>query len=1692
MVSPKRFVVSIISLIALMWGILPQVAFASKSDYYDFGPYYNQPQVLGFSFSSLENLPVPKIPDSLVLQKATGFTSGSFFYPFDRIAENVQLTFTFDPSKKEELRLDIAQERLVEAKTLQDAGKTEAATQAFNDYNQTLQDVSRKIVNADRVEEVVSAQAVITQSMALNSSPVWAEEWNSVTNMARKALDGAAETRGDPAIPEDLSADIQKLKEEGLISEEESNKLYSLKSRGEVREELDKLSTSGQFPASELIKLDTAIAKNYPDVQKEMAANFQVAELRTYQTRPQPSEAVLAEIRKWQDGSSVPPPNDIKPYLWYNRAQDLAGQVDLTNFSPDQQQDVGKLYPKAVSDNPTYVPLPSPSPSPSPSPVADASPTPTPTPAPTNPYLSGTGGALPGQPTYFLKRWGENLATTFTFDPAEKARLKLEQAERRLSEAEAISSDDKKSAEYQDTIKSYAQAMVDATSIATKDMAGRLENAAARHEAMLEKGLLPAPKDPKLITAAIKATEDALDKSADVLGRPALPSALADRLDDLKAQGLILPEEANDLVGSSSRKEVREKIRKLIELGSFPLADAKKMDEAQMLTTPSDYNQLVEVKKVEELQNLRAVQSEFAQTPALKAQAANLDQKKTALVNSIDLSGIKQEDLGGRQDLIQAYQQLTATASARPVNSGQFEGLPENEIGDYEKYKCEGYGQYYSFAVEKCVAYEPGQGFRDDAHPVCPVGYNWSWETQSCQTAGIKNPYSGQKPSTGSCPEGSTFKNSEGCAWDKNGKSVYDAGQYRCSGRQYYSFEQKKCVDAPKAGESYPKDAAPNCKEDGSYWSWSEGKCLKTEEPSTQEARDISIPKPVFVTPDNPFYFLKTAGEAVRLAVSFSPEAKQQTRIAQARERLAEGYSALEKGNKEDFKEALSAYTAKMQDIYNDASKSSWSEKARKTIGEKLAEEVVDQNLILQKIEVVATSDQAAALSAASSSIILGADKAADLSEEPPLPDDLKTKIKDLPVEMISEEDKKKLLEVDSRVEARMKLGELASKGGVTAADMAFLNDDFNNADLGAKIKIGELRKLEEIVSTLDQKEKTLERVEKNEGIAGKLNEFQKNFEPGKEIPSDIRPYVRLGRINEVAQTIRPDIVNLEEFQNRKDLVLAVATLQEEFRPTQQARDRVEAYRRSNPGAALPPELARVEALSFSLGVRNQAGPCFLPTPPFSPNTPCPPPGAAIPITSYLKFTTLYSPVDSGSGGPYGSVTPSTDKDGKPLVYGQGPKAESAGVCPGGFHWMYDNGGWCMSNGGSYGSSNAGGVYTPSGPQTSGYTPYSPYYTAPGAPPYGTPYQGGGGYSYSAPSYYGSAPTNYTTNPPSGTVPGSGPAPISPGKCPSGFHWMSDSGGWCMADGGTYAPSGSYPGGNNNYYSPNLTQSSCGPGYYWDGRGCIRTSPTDTPSSSYQSGCTPGYYWNGSKCVAGGYEGSGWSDSAARSQSWCQPPSNGCGSNSYWDYGSCYCRSSSTYSGGSGPSPSNQCQGLSCGGGAWLDYSTCSCKYSGGSGTTPTGSPITCYPPSAGCPGGWYDYGTCSCKSSGSTTSSGSSGGCANVSASSCGAGWYFDSSACTCRQSSTSGGGSTTPTSGGGSSGGSCPSGYHWMDNSWCMSDSAAPQSGPSTASTPTSTTTTTSSEPAPQPSSTTTTTSEPAPAAPPPSSEPAPAPSP
>ena len=549
--------------------ISPQTSLAfPRSSYYDFGPYYNnQQQILGVTLSSLENLPILQIQQEALIPKALGILPGNPLRPFEAFIENVQLAFTLDPIKKEELRLDFASERLSEAKTLLDQGKHDLATVAIENYSDTMATISENIEDlttknvpgADslvaKVETMAASQSVAAMALTLSSPPVVSQAWNQVVDAAEKSIDAAADASNKPPIPDELSASLQELKDQGLITPEESNKLYSLDSRVKVREELDMLATSGQFPIAEIAKLDEAVAVAFPDAYKQTVDILQFAELRIYQTESHPPDEALVTLRRWQEGpGNVPPPEEIRQYLYYTRAQELAREIDLTKFASNQQGEVARFYPQAVLTNPTFVeppPVSLPTPTISPSDqttstkTEESTPTPFPTPKPASadPYLTTYQGSLPGNPVYFLKQLREIVSFETTFDAARRAEIRLRYAQERLREASALSQDPKKEALYIDTLKRYKDSIVSASdqierftgpAQRQKDLARNLEFEAARHNIIFEKGLLPAPKKTVIIGDVIMETEDAMDIAADILHRPPLPEAVINLLQYLK------------------------------------------------------------------------------------------------------------------------------------------------------------------------------------------------------------------------------------------------------------------------------------------------------------------------------------------------------------------------------------------------------------------------------------------------------------------------------------------------------------------------------------------------------------------------------------------------------------------------------------------------------------------------------------------------------------------------------------------------------------------------------------------------------------------------------------------------------------------------------------------------------------------------------------------------------------------------------------------------------------------------------------------------------------------------------------------------------------------------------------------------------------------------------------------------------
>ncbi|MDP3724507.1 MAG: DUF5667 domain-containing protein, partial [bacterium] len=950
---------AILASISLLVAATPVGALVTNGSYYDWGPYYQSQQVLGLSFSSLEHLPTPTLPAEVSIPPATGIFPGNPLSPFEHFIENTQLTFTFDPVAKEELRLSIAEERLSEAKTLTDQGQHQYAAEAAVAYRQTMRTVSENLqtlatTNPDAaatlstvVENAAVAHAVVAESIVLASPPAVAETWTDIVSGTEKALDAVADATGQPAVPDDLSVSIQALKDQGLLTTEESEKIYGFGSRADVRDELERLATSGRFPVAEVANLDTAVATRYPDFHDQTMNVLQFAELRTYQTLPPPTDEARKSIEEWQnrENKDLPPPPEIRPYIYSLRADELAKTVDLTPFTPEQQSEVVEFLPEAAAENPT-APLPTPKPSPSPQPAADQplagtpaptpqpaadrpldeapspspvpSPEPTPTPAPPSvtPYITEYKGVLPGDPFYFFKQVGEQVQTATAFDPARRAELHMQHAEERLREATALVGDEARAAVYQQTLERYSDMMHNAADTMKslgdehadkKELARDFEVEASRHNIVFEKGLLPVPtENTQIFAEAVQATEDAMDVCADALERAPLPPALTDRLQDLKAQGLVLAEEVDAITQAGTREEVREKIRELVELGTFPPGDAKKMDESQAVFAPQDYNQLVEVRKVEELNRLREVQTKFAQTATLRATKAGYETQLQTLTQTVDTSIIRPEDLAGREDLVRVYEAIAATASARPLNGGQFgpEATPgatpappvispadvvlnecpigalfQSEVGcvwedngrrvdDFEQYRCEKPGLYWSFGAKACVAVTanaPSEDFR----PACPAGITWVWSSAACQIPSVGDPFPVPPPEptpssdkerekrAKACPSGSTYQPPRGCVWSDTDNPVYDPDQYRCTKGTYYSFGQKDCVPNPEPGSPLPDDARPTCTEDGTIFRWELGKCAPEPKPYVPTGVSfLSVPQPTIVIPDNPFYFL--------------------------------------------------------------------------------------------------------------------------------------------------------------------------------------------------------------------------------------------------------------------------------------------------------------------------------------------------------------------------------------------------------------------------------------------------------------------------------------------------------------------------------------------------------------------------------------------------------------------------------------------------------------------------------------------------------------------------------------------------------------------------------------------------------------------------------------------------------------------
>ncbi len=248
------------------------------------------------------------------------------FHFIKTLQENVQLTFTFDSKKKDEMRLSIAGERLDEAQKMVAGGKLSGYDGAANSYRQNmlavaadLENLKNKNQNIDDLVKTVELETAKHNVVLENVQASVPDEAKAGLAKAIEAsevnIDKVADLTNKPAVPPDVVTRITALKAQGLLTEEEAAKLINSKTRTEARGELRKYVNEGVIPTSDFIRMNENVKAYFPQ------DFYQIHEVKRFYTmkkleQDKPDDATLGRIQEfaktYKAGEIVPP--DIRKY----------------------------------------------------------------------------------------------------------------------------------------------------------------------------------------------------------------------------------------------------------------------------------------------------------------------------------------------------------------------------------------------------------------------------------------------------------------------------------------------------------------------------------------------------------------------------------------------------------------------------------------------------------------------------------------------------------------------------------------------------------------------------------------------------------------------------------------------------------------------------------------------------------------------------------------------------------------------------------------------------------------------------------------------------------------------------------------------------------------------------------------------------------------------------------------------------------------------------------------------------------------------------------------------------------------------------------------------------------------------------------------------------------------------------------
>jgi len=344
---------------------------------------------------------------------------------------------------------------------------------------------------------------------------------------------------------------------------------------------------------------------------------------------------------------------------------------------------------------------------------------------------------------------------------------------------------------------------------------------------------------------------------------------------------------------------------------------------------------------------------------------------------------------------------------------------------------------------------------------------------------------------------------------------------------------------------------------------------------ATQAEASLYTPK---ITPDNPFYFAKTAFESLQLAVTFDEKTRIKMKLSFAERRLAESKAMIEKGEISKGTKLLEQYEKLLEAATQNFKKIDEKGEGVEDMAKLVEKTTAVHTSVLENISLKIPEKGKAIVNKAILASQTGMDRAADALNEPAIPIDLLTRLNALRGQgIITQEEAATFTQAKSREEARKIFTNFVQQGTVPEADFKrfdtgqakYFQNDFDKAV--------EIRKFNELVKFENQKP--------DEETKKQLEKFAATFKPGDTVPPELRKdWAATIRLEEVQKTIRPDYINPASFKQEERRFQIFQEIKDRARPTADEARFAEEYTQKN-NQSTPPEVQRILDLKNKFGV---------------------------------------------------------------------------------------------------------------------------------------------------------------------------------------------------------------------------------------------------------------------------------------------------------------------------------------------------------------------------------------------------------------------------------------------------------------------------------------------------------------------------